>query len=95
MKHLFFLVVTAVGLTCFQACNNQQGNEDSVDSAKEMNHDKDTSSMNSTDNSTSMSTTPVDKKDADFAAEAANGSMMEIAFGKLARDKAEIGRAHV
>jgi putative membrane protein len=90
MKHLFSVIIAAVGLTCFQACGNQSNNnQDSVDSAKDMNNDKDTSGgMSSDSNSTTMSTTPVDKDDADFAVEAANGSMMEVALAKMANDKA-------
>jgi len=89
MKHLFSVMIAAVGLTCFQACNNQSNNQDSVDSAKEMNKDKDTSAAMSSDaNSSSVSAMPVDKDDANFAVEAANGSMMEIALAKMANDKA-------
>src|SRR6185295_17329412 len=40
------------------------------------------------DSTTTMSTMPVDKSDADFAVDAANASMTEIALGKMATDKA-------
>lgn len=81
MKHLFFLLVTACGITFLSACNNQSGNQDSVDSAKEMNND----ALDS--NSSRISSTPLEKNDADFVVEVTNGGMKEIALGKMAQDK--------
>ena len=86
MKKVKFVLLASV--ICFsQACNS--GNNDSVDAAKEANDKKDsmvtTNSMDSTMTSTVM---PVDKSDADFAVEAANGGMMEVEMGNYAQQNA-------
>ena len=88
MKKSFCLLVIASGLFVFSSCGGGSSNQDSVDSAKDANEMKDTSSaMKSTDTST-LGTMPVDKDAADFAVEAANAGMTEVALGKLAQEKA-------
>lgn len=73
------------------ACNNNDNKKDSVDSATDINDQKDTSGLlaPATD---SLSATPVDKDVADFAVEAANGGMMEVELGKIAQEKAKSQR---
>jgi putative membrane protein len=69
------------------ACNSQP--KDSVETAKEANEERDTlSSSDTRQDSMAANPIPVDEKDADFAVEAANGSMMEVEMGKLAESKA-------
>jgi len=80
-----FLLMVGIGI--FSACNNNGNKQDSVDSANDMNKQKDTSGMMH-NNDTMASTAPVDKNVADFAVEAANGGMMEVELGKIAQDKA-------
>lgn len=88
MKKSFCILLITAGLFAFSSCGNNQQGEDSVDSAKDINDARDTSSvMNSNDTST-ISATPVDEDDADFAVEAANGGMMEVELGKMAQEKA-------
>lgn len=87
MKKLSSLIVIA-GVCLLQACGNGTGKHDSVDSAKDMNANKDTTpraSDNDTHDSSKVATTPVDKETADFAVAAANGGMMEVELGKLAQ----------
>lgn len=78
-------LLLAAGLGMFCACGNGTGNQDSVDSAKNAND----SIIKSQDSSGAVSAaTPPDKASADFAVEAANGGMMEVAMGKLAQTNA-------
>lgn len=84
MKFMNVLTI-AIGVS-FAACNSQP--KDSVDAAKEVNEEKDTLSNSQRDDSMNANVVPVDEKDADFAVEAANGSMMEVEMGKLAASKA-------
>ncbi len=92
MKLTFALCLALCIIT--QACNNSS--PDSVDNAKDANKEKDSSSsgMHASDSSasTTTATMPVDKDAADFAVEAANGSMMEVEMGKLAETKASAER---
>jgi putative membrane protein len=81
-----FLLFTGL---CLGACNNGTNKQDSVDSAKDANGQKDTSNMTTNNNrSDTMSTTPVDKDVSDFAVEAASGGLMEVELGKIAQEKA-------
>lgn len=72
----------AAGICMAVACGNGNGNQDSVDSAKNVND----SIINNQDSSGAVSTaTPADKLSTDFAVEAANGGMLEVALGQLAQ----------
>jgi putative membrane protein len=74
------------------ACNNPS-NQDSVDSANEANKDKaDTGSNIPMNTDTVAATMAVEKADADFAVEVANGSMIEVQLGELAKTKATSDR---
>jgi len=78
MKKLHLLLVVAASTCLFQAC---QGNKDSKASADSANMAKADSAKK---DSMMMS---VDKDDAKFATEAANGGIAEVALGKLALTK--------
>jgi len=68
------------------SCNNGSSNKDSVDSAKNIN---DSVANTAKDTATTpQAAAPVDKKDADFAVEAANGGMAEVAMGQVAATNA-------
>jgi putative membrane protein len=68
------------------ACKNKQ---DSVRIAKEINKDKlDTGSNVSMNEDTVATTIAVEKTDADFSVEAANGNMIEVQLAALAKTKA-------
>jgi putative membrane protein len=70
------------------ACKNQS-NPDSVKIAKESNKDKaDTGSNMPMNKDMATATMAVEKADADFSVEAANGNMIEIQLGGLAKTKA-------
>jgi len=88
MKKAFCVSLIAAGFLTLYSCGNNASNQDSVDSAKDVNDMKDTSSMMNSNDTTARSTTPVDKDAADFAVEAASGGMMEVELGKMAQDKA-------
>ncbi len=79
-----FLLTTGLFLT---ACNTGT-NKDSVDSAKNANKQKDTSSMTTNNRPDTMTTTPVNKDVSDFAVEAASANMMEVELGKIVQEKA-------
>lgn len=85
MKKLSFVLLIAAGI--LQSCGSNSGGGDSVDSAKDANDKKDTTSAMSSTTDTSI-TKPVDKDVADFAVEAANAGMTEVELGKLAQEKA-------
>lgn len=77
MKKLFILsAIVASGLT-FQACNNQQSSNDSVDSAEAIN---DSTLVNAEEHSS------------DFLVKTASGGMMEVELGKLAQSNASSQR---
>jgi len=84
------LLYTSIAAVCLSitiaSCGSGTGNADSVDNAKKINDSvaataKDTAS-------TAQERVPVDKKDADFAVEAANGGMEEVAMGQVAQTNA-------
>jgi putative membrane protein len=79
-----FLLFTGL---CFGACNTGT-NQDSVDSAKNANEQKDTNDLTTNNRPDTMATTPVNEDVADFAVEAASGSLMEVELGKIAQEKA-------
>jgi putative membrane protein len=71
----------------FAACNT--GNkENSVDSAKDANEQKDTNDLTTNSRADTMATTPVNEDVADFTVEAAAGGLMEVELGKIAQEKA-------
>lgn len=89
MKHLICIMLIA-GI---MACNNNQSNKDSVRIARESNKDKaDTGSNIPMNKDTVAATMAVGKADADFAVEAANGNMIEVQLGGLAKTKAVTDR---
>ncbi|MEP6512838.1 MAG: DUF4142 domain-containing protein, partial [Parafilimonas sp.] len=74
----------------FQACNTSSNNNDSVDSAQNMNEMKDSdNNMGMNNNDTAMKgTMTVSEDDADFMVKAAAGGMTEIEMSKLGQQKA-------
>ncbi len=86
MKKIIFVSSLLISTYFFQSCSGGTNTKDSVDSANQMNAQKDTTaSAMKADSSSAMSTMPVDKADADFAVKAANGGMMEVKLGALAQ----------
>jgi putative membrane protein len=74
MKKLIILSVASLAVWSLMSCGNGTNNQQSetpVDSAKEINE----------------AIKPVDEESSKFAVEATNGSMMEVAMGKLAQEK--------
>lgn len=85
MRYLICLLLIAGAI----ACKNNQNDEDSVRIAKEANRDnlpRDSNTAMSTD--ADEPTMAVDRVDADFAVEAASGSMTEVQLGALAKTHA-------
>jgi putative membrane protein len=89
MKHsklviLFFVAVLSIWT--FEACNNNPNSStnDSVDSAKQVNENKE----NADTMAAGMSTMPVDEQDSKFAVNAANAGMTEVEAGNLGKQKA-------
>jgi putative membrane protein len=79
----------ALSMCMLAACNNGTGNKDSVDSAKAINDSTvkamtDSAGTNRDSAVVNTPATPVDKESADFAVDAANGSMAEVAMGQVA-----------
>jgi putative membrane protein len=81
MKKLSSIIMIALAVAGFQACNN--GTKDSKEAADSANVKKDTSH-----NAASTGGIAVDKDDAKFATTAANAGMAEVAAGKMAAKKA-------
>lgn len=84
MKHLIVIMLIAGVMAC-----KNQSNRDSVKIAKESNKDKaDTGSNMPMNKDMSTATMAVEKADADFSVEAANGNMIAVQLGGLAKTKA-------
>lgn len=82
MKHLIWIMLLVGAI----ACKNKQ---DSVRIAKEINKDKlDTGRNVPMNKDTVAGTIAVEKTDADFSVEAANGGMIEMQLAALAKTKA-------
>lgn len=83
MRQLICIMLVA----CAVACKNKQ--QDSVRIAKEVNKDKaDTGSNIKMNEDKESGTLAVQKKEADFSVEAANGNMIEMQLAALAKTKA-------
>lgn len=85
MRSLIYIMLIAGAM----ACKNNQDEKDSVTIAKEINKDKaDTGSNIPMNKDTVTATMAVEKSDADFAVEAANGNMIDVQLSALAKTKA-------
>jgi putative membrane protein len=83
------LLICILFITGVMACKNKQSNPDSVKIAKEANKDKaDTGSNIQMNEDATTATMAVEKADADFSVEVANGNMIEVQLGGLAKTKA-------
>ncbi len=93
MKALSTLIVSA-GICTLLACGSGSGSKDSVDSSKAANDStanamkSDSMNTSSANAGTQYSPGPVSKGDADFAVDAANGGMTEVAASQLAQTSA-------
>lgn len=93
MKKLTTVMMLAVAALGFQACNSGTKDSaqtaDSTNAAKVDSTKKDTSKTDSSAKTTSSNASiAVDKDDADFAVKAADGGMTEVAYAKVALQKA-------
>lgn len=72
MKKLNFLLTLSLALISMQSCNTSNNSKDTVESAQEINDEKESLSS----------------KSSDFMVEAANGGMMEVQLGEIAQQNA-------
>jgi len=80
MKTLIYKTAALAAFVAVMSCHNGNMRTDSVDSAKNTND----SLINDSLNRQHVNSGPVDKDDAAFAVEAANGNHAEVEMGKLA-----------
>jgi putative membrane protein len=83
MKKLIYLCCLSVASFAFQSCNN--AHKDAKDTADSVNKTKDTTS-----HAAKTGGIAVDKDDAKFATDAADGGMAEVELGKIALTKTHI-----
>jgi putative membrane protein len=89
MRSLICIVLIAGAM----ACKNNRSEKDSVRIAKEANREKADTGNNVTMNKdTTAAVMAVERSDADFAVEAANGSMIDVQLSALAKTKARNSR---
>jgi putative membrane protein len=80
MKKLSFMLMIALAVYAFQGCHN--GSKDAKETADSLNKTKDT-----TGNTAATGGIAVNRDDAKFATSACEGSLAEVALGKLALQK--------
>ena len=80
-KLMSILCIGCLGV--FAACNSSSSNQNSVDSAKNIND-----SILPDSNSSAMASAPASEEDAKWAVEVANANMTEVELSKLAQTKA-------
>jgi len=89
MKKITVITMLAALACCMQACTGNKDSKQAADSANTANADTAKKDSTTADSSKMKSTiTAVDKDDAKFAVDAANGGMAEVELGKLAQEKA-------
>ncbi|HET8829400.1 MAG TPA: DUF4142 domain-containing protein, partial [Pelobium sp.] len=74
MRKLILMTALGLGVLSFQACTNQQANNDSKDSLDSLNEQP---MVQTTDDGS------------EFLTEAASGGMMQVELGKLALEKSQ------
>jgi putative membrane protein len=79
-----YLVIAGFFLCLLTACGNKKVKTDSVDSAQDAND----SVSRGIQDSARTSTVPVDESVSDFAVQAANGGLAEVAMGQIAQTNA-------
>lgn len=82
MKKWSVLLMLVAGAWSFQACNDNSN--DAVENAKEANENKLDSNKDGMDSSIAST---VSENDSKFMVEAANGGMMEVQLGNIAKEK--------
>ncbi len=87
MKKIIATSCILLTVLAFQSCDGGTSIENSSDTAKSVNILSDTALIIESTDSAFIKSTGVDKYDENFATEAANGSMTEIALSKLVKKK--------
>ncbi len=90
MKKYSLLLTLLLSTWLIQSCNSNTNDSNSVDSANEMNENKepDNNNMGMTNDSTGMGTMAVMEDDSKFMVKAAAGGMAEVELSQLAQQKA-------